>query len=136
MRHIFLFAIVFCLLSPFAYGQDELIPNLKGVWTSSSHFHYKDKGYIKADAKTGKLTITSQEGRVFEGTIEWDHKDSGKDTISGVIEKDNKTLLISGHKEVAFRLGRIESPDSFTLYVLATGGTNSRAGYVEYTRVK
>ncbi len=137
MRKIICVAMLCCLFATAALAQDAAIPDLKGAWESSSHFHHKDIGYDKAAPKTGKMVIASQDGRIFEGAIEWKtSRASGQDAFSGVIEKDNKTLLLAAHGEFTIRVCKIDGPDAITMYVLTPGGDKPRAGLVEFTRVK
>jgi hypothetical protein len=112
-------------------------PNLVGTWEAGTfHLHHKATGFIKAEgSKTARLVVTAQEGRVFHGTIEWGGKAPGKDTFSGVIDKDNVNFYLAGHTE-GLRLGKMDGPDAFTFYYVVPGGPNPRAGYVEYKRVK
>lgn len=87
--------------------------------------------------KPQKLVVLSQEGRVFHGEIEWAHsKGSGKSTFSGVIDKDGVTFYVAGHAEGGLRIGKMEGPDAFTLYIVMSGGDNPRAGLAEFKRVK
>ena len=112
------------------------IPNLVGIWEAKNfQLHHKIHGFIKAEGKTAKLVVTTQEGRVFHGTVEWGDKAPGKDNFSGVIDKDNVSFYLAGHTE-GLRLGKMEGPDAFTFYYVVPGGANPRAGYVEYKRVK
>lgn len=112
------------------------IPNLVGAWEAGNfHLHHKVHGFIKAEGKTAKLVVLKQEGRVFHGTVEWGDKAPGKDTFSGVIDKDNVSFYLAGHTE-GLRLGKMEGPDAFTFYYVVPGGSNPRAGYVEYKRMK
>ena len=125
-----------CLLATGVQAQDsKSIPNLKGTWESTSQLHFKEHGHVYSEGKAGKLEILSQEGRVIHGAIEWNHKQSGKDTFSGVIDKDGVTFYLAGHKE-GIRIGKLEGPDAFTLYILIPGGATPRAGLAEYKRVK
>jgi hypothetical protein len=66
----------------------------------------------------------------------WSTKKSpGKDTFSGVIDKNGVTFYVAGHTD-ALRLGKMNGPDAFTLYIVAPGGSNPRAGFAEFKRVK
>jgi len=134
-----LIATVFAaaLLLPGAYAQDaKAIPDLKGTWEGTAHLHHKLHGHVKDDTKTNHLVIESQEGRVIHGTGSWANKKiSGKTVISGVIDKDGVTLYMAGHSEGTI-IGKLDGPDALTLYVLAPGGANPRAGFVEFKRVK
>ncbi|MBI4803960.1 MAG: hypothetical protein HY795_01855 [Desulfovibrio sp.] len=113
------------------------VPNLVGTWEAGPfHLHHKSTGFIKAEGeKTARLVVTAQEGRVFHGTIEWGGKAPGKDSFSGVIDKDNVSFYLAGHAE-GLRLGKMEGANAFTFYYVVPGGANPRAGYVEYKRVK
>jgi len=135
-----LFSSVFlvCLLATGVQAQDaKSIPDLKGSWQATAvQFHFRDKGHIKHDGKGSKLVVTSQEGRVFSGSVEWSHpKATGKENFSGVFDKDGVTFYAAGHTD-AFRLGKMEGPDAFTLYIVASGGKSPKAGYVEFKRVQ
>ncbi|WP_027190911.1 hypothetical protein [Fundidesulfovibrio putealis] len=122
--------------SAMAAQQDAAIPNLVGNWIAgTSHLHHGKQGFINIDADSAKLTVTDQKGRVFHGVVEWAGKAPGKDTFSGVIDKDNVTFYMAGHTD-AVRIGKMEGPDAFTFYFLHAGGPNPRAGFVEYKRVK
>ena len=125
-----------CLLATGVQAQDaKSIPDLKGKWESTSQMHFKQHGHITPQGKTGTLEVTSQEGRVFHGTVSWSHKVSGNDTFSGVIDKDGVTFYVAGHTE-GLRIGKMDGPDAFTLYILVPGGPNPRAGFAEFKRVK
>jgi hypothetical protein len=97
--------------------------------------HFKKHGHQKSD-KNAQLVVLSQEGRVFHGTVGWSTKSSpGKDTFSGVIEKDGVTFYAAGHSD-GLRIGKMDGPDAFTLYIVVPGGANPRAGFAEFKRVK
>ena len=85
--------------------------------------------------KNVELVVLSQEGWMFHGRVVWNNKSPGKDTFSGVIDKEGVTFYIAGHTE-AITIGKLEGPDAFTLYILSAGGANSRAWFAEYKRVK
>lgn len=124
------------LLAVNAFAQDAKIPNLVGDWSAGkSDLHHGKQGFINIEPTSAKLTVTDQKGRVFHGVVEWYGKAPGKDTFSGVIDKDNVTFYMAGHSD-AVRIGKMEGPDAFTFYFLHAGGPNPRAGYVEYKRVK
>jgi len=122
--------------SAMAAQQDAKIPNLVGNWSAgTSHLHHAKHGFIAMENDTAKLTITDQKGRIFHGVVEWAGKAPGKDTFSGVIDKDNVTFYFAGHTD-GMRIGKMEGPDAFTFYFLNAGAPNPRAGFVEYKRVK
>jgi len=125
------------LMLPGAYAQDaKAIPDLKGTWEGSGQMHHKLHGHVKDDTKTNKLVIESQEGRVINGTVGWANKKvSGKNAISGVIDKDGVALYMVVHTQATI-IGKLEGPDAMTFYVLAPGGANPRAGFIEFKRVK
>ena len=108
-------AFALCLLAPGVQAQDaKAIPDLKGQWEGVGEMHHKVHGHVKHDSKMTTMTVLSQEGRVFHGTLDWANKKApGKDGFSGVIDKDGVTL-----------------------YVLTPGGANPRAGFADYKRVK
>lgn len=126
-----------CLLATGVQAQEtSKIPDLKGTWECTAQLHYKKHGHVKPEGKTGKLTVVSQEGRIFAGTVEWKHgKGLGKSTFSGVIDKDGVTVYVAGH-DGGTRIAKLEGPDAFTLYFLWSGGNNPRAGFAEFKRVK
>jgi hypothetical protein len=120
-----------------AHAQDaKAIPDLKGTWEAASQMHHKVHGHKKDQGKTSKIVVLSQEGRVFHGTVGWNtEKVPGKDSFSGVIDKDGVTFYVAGHTD-GIRIGKLEGPDAFTFYILHPGGTNPRAGFAEFKRVK
>lgn len=127
-----------CLLASGAQAQDaKAIPDLKGNWVGTAEMHYKLHGHIKGDNKLmSNMVVLSQEGRVFHGTLDWANKKApGKDGFSGVIDKDGVTFYMAGHTE-GTRIGKLDGPNALTLYILAPGGANPRAGFAEYKRVK
>jgi hypothetical protein len=126
-----------CMLAPMAQAQDaKAIPDLKGTWAGSGEMHHKVHGHVKHNSKMSNLVVLSQEGRVFHGTLDWANKMApGKDAFSGVIDKDGITFYMAGHTE-GMRVGKLDGPDALTLYILVPGGTNPRAGFAEYKRVK
>jgi hypothetical protein len=127
-----------CLLATASQAQAQNasnIPDLKGTWTGPSQMHHKVHGHMKAEGSSTELVVLSQEGRVFHGRVGWTNKSPGKDTFSGVIDKDGVTFYVAGHSE-GVRIGKLEGPDAFTLYVLQPGGKNPRAGLAEFKRVK
>jgi hypothetical protein len=131
--------IALCTAAIFAAGvqaqEVKTIPDLKGKWESTSQMHFKKHGHQKSD-KNAQLVVLSQEGRVFHGTVGWSTKSSpGKDTFSGVIEKDGVTFYAAGHSD-GLRIGKMDGPDAFTLYIVVPGGANPRAGFAEFKRVK
>jgi len=134
-----LIATVFAaaLLLPGTYAQDaKAIPDLKGTWQGSGEMHHKVHGHVKHDTQMTNLVVLSQEGRVFHGTFDWANKKaSGKDAFSGVIDKDGVTLYLAGHTE-GMRIAKLDGPNALTLYFLVPGGTNPRAGFADYKRVK
>lgn len=125
------------LLTSAAHAQDaKPIPDLKGTWEAAGQMHHKVHGHTKDQGITSKLVVLSQEGRVFHGTVGWKTaKVPGTDTVSGVIDKDGVTFYVAGHKD-GIRIGKLEGPDAFALYVLQPGGANPRAGFAEFKRVK
>lgn len=125
-----------CLMLP-AFAQDaKPIPNLKGTWEGIGEMHHKVHGHVKHDSKMSNLVVLSQEGRVIHGTIDWANKKApGKDEFSGVIDKDGITFYMAGHAE-GMRIGKLDGPNALTLYILAPGGANPRAGFADYKRVK
>lgn len=111
------------------------IPDLKGKWEATSQMHFQKHGHQTSDKKA-ELLVLSQEGRVFHGTVGWSTRPSpGKDTFSGVIDKDGVTFYAAGHSD-GLRIGKMEGPDAFTLYIVVPGGANPRAGFAEFKRVK
>jgi hypothetical protein len=130
-------AFMVCLLATGVSAQEaKSIPNLKGVWEGSSQMHFKEHGHVKPEGKVGKMEVSSQEGRVIHGTISWSHKKgTGNDTFSGVIDKDGVTFYLVGHAG-GTRIGKLDGPDAFTLYILWPGGDKPRAGFAEFKRVK
>ena len=121
--------------SPMMNGQAAAIPNLVGTWQADSfQLHHKTQGFIK-DTVTATLVVKEQNGRVFHGTVEWAGKATGKDSFSGVIDKDNVSFYLAGHAE-GLRICKMEGPDAFTYYYIVPGGANPRAGFVEYKRMK
>jgi hypothetical protein len=126
------------LLTSGAQAQDaKSVPDLKGIWQGTGEMHHKLHGHVKHDNKLmTNMVVLSQEGRVFHGTIDWANKKApGKDVFSGVIDKDGVTFYMAGHAE-GMRIGKLEGSDALTLYILVPGGTNPRAGFAEYKRVK
>ncbi len=127
-----------CLLASGAQAQDaKSIPDLKGTWEGTGEMHHKLYGHVKHDNKLmTNMVVLSQEGRVFHGTLDWANKKApGKDEFSGVIDKDGVTLYMAGHAE-GIRIGKLDGPDALTIYILAPGGANPRAGFADYKRVK
>ncbi len=112
------------------------VPNLVGTWAAGPfHLHHKIHGFIEQREQGATLVVVEQKDRVFHGHVEWGGKAPGKDTFSGVIDKDNVTFYLAGHTE-GLRIGKMEGPDAFTFYYVVPGGPNPRAGYVEYRRAK
>ncbi|MFZ5427133.1 MAG: hypothetical protein ACOZEN_09165 [Thermodesulfobacteriota bacterium] len=110
------------------------IPQMKGTWKAGPfHLHHKTHGFVQNRDQAATLVVADQQGRVFHGHVEWGGKAPGKDTFSGVIDKDNVTFYMAGHTD-GIRIGKIEGPDAFTFYYVTPGGPNPRAGYVEYKR--
>jgi hypothetical protein len=62
-------------------------------------------------------------------------KDDFEATFSDVIDKDGETFYVAGHTD-ALCLGKMDGPDAFTLYIAAPGGSNPRAGFADFKRVK
>jgi hypothetical protein len=119
-----------------ANAQQAAIPNLKGTWKGQAFgLHHSKHGYVKESGESAKLTIDEQQGRLFHGTVEWGGKTPGKDSFSGVIDKDNVTFYMAGHVD-GIRIGKLDGPDALTFYYLAHGPQDARAGYVEYKRLK
>ena len=124
------------LLGTTAQAQDaNNIPNLIGKWEGSGQVHHKKHGHLKGETKPAQLVVLSQEGRVFHGHVGWSNKSPGKDTFSGVIDKDGVTFYVAGHTE-GMRIGKLEGSNAFTFYFLQPGGPNPRAGFAEFKRVK
>ncbi len=114
----------------------QAIPYMVGTWQAGGfHLHHKVHGFIKDDGKQTTFVVKEQNGRVFHGSVAWSGKAPGKDTFSGVIDKDNVTFYLAGHME-GLRIGKMEGPDAFTFYYVVPGGKNPRAGYVDYKRAK
>ncbi|MFZ4625546.1 MAG: hypothetical protein ACOYNF_15085 [Rhodoferax sp.] len=121
-------AFALCLLAPGVQAQDaKAIPDLKGQWEGVGEMHHKVHGHVKHDSKMTTMTVLSQEGRVFHGTLDWANKKApGKDGV---------TLYLAGHAE-GMRIGKLDGPNALTLYILTPGGANPRAGFADYKRVK
>jgi len=86
---VFLTCLLASASASVAQAQDASnIPNLKGTWAGTSHMHHKVHGHLKPEGKSAELVVLSQEGRVFHGRVGWSNKAPGKDTFSGVIDKD------------------------------------------------
>jgi len=137
LRHIVLVAVCFLasLAATPARAGDDHIPSLTGTWEAVGYaMHDKAGGFASAPGKTATMVIKEQQGRVFHGEVAWTGKRAGKDTFSGVIDKDGDSFYFVGHND-ALRLGKLEGPDALVFYYLAPGGANPRAGYVEYRRV-
>ncbi|MHC1788250.1 hypothetical protein [Solidesulfovibrio sp.] len=119
-----------------AQAQDTRIPQLTGTWAATAfHMHSQKAGFTTGQGEKATLVVTEQQGRVFHGEVTWSGKVSGKDTFSGVIDKNGDDFYFVGHSD-ALRLGKLEGPDAMVFYYLSPGGNNPRAGYVEYRRVK
>ena len=132
---LFSLAVLLLGLTATAMAQDEGIPKLTGTWEATGyHMHDQKNGFSHANEKA-TMVIAEQQDRVFHGDVRWSGKFTGKDTFSGVIDKNNADFYLAGHSD-GLRLGRLEGPDKLVFYFLAPGGTNPRAGYVEYRRVK
>lgn len=132
-------AVAFVLWTVLAAGparaQTPKVPQLTGTWEATGYFmHDAKNGFTTASGKTATMVIREQKGRVFAGEVTWTGKVSGKDTFSGVIDKDGDNFYFVGHGD-GLRLGKLEGPDALVFYYLAPGGNNPRAGYVEYRRV-
>jgi L-ascorbate metabolism protein UlaG (beta-lactamase superfamily) len=126
------------LLTSGAQAQDaKSVPDLKGTWEAAAgQVHHKVHGHKKDQGSISKIVVLSQEGRVFHGTVGWNtEKVPGKDSFSGVIDKDGVTFYVAGHTD-GIRIGKLEGADAFTFYILQPGGANPRAGFAEYKRVK
>ena len=136
MKRLIAALLLVCCLSVPALAKGKAVPNLVGTWRAEVfHLHHGKHGFISSQDKDAKLTVTDQKGRIFHGTVEWGGAAPGKDTVSGVIDKDNKSFYMIGHSD-GVRIGKMEGPDAFTFYYLSPGQPNPRAGYVEYKRVK
>ncbi|MFA6009622.1 MAG: hypothetical protein WC799_06545 [Desulfobacteraceae bacterium] len=136
IRKVLFFLLLTTVLTVNAMAQDERkIPDLKGTWKATAQMHYKQHGHMNPKGNAAELVVVSQEAQVFHGYVSWNHKVSGKETFSGVIENDGATFYLVGHTE-GIRIGKMDSPDSFTFYILIPGGKNPRAGLASFTRVK
>lgn len=129
-----LFALLLAAPAVSAQAQSQGIPQLVGTWeTAGFAMHDTKNGFVTGDKQSATLVIKEQHGRVFTGEVSWTGKVTGKDTISGVIDKNGEEFYFVGHKD-ALRLGKLEGPDAMVFYYLSSGGDNPRAGYVEYKR--
>ncbi|BAH77093.1 hypothetical protein [Solidesulfovibrio magneticus] len=129
-----LFALLLAAPAVSAQAQSQGIPQLVGTWeTAGFAMHDTKNGFVTGDKQSATLVIKEQHGRVFSGEVSWTGKVTGKDTISGVIDKNGEEFYFVGHKD-ALRLGKLEGPDAMVFYYLSSGGDNPRAGYVEYKR--
>ena len=129
-------AVLLLGLSGPARAQDARIPQLTGTWAATAfHMHSQKNGFTNGQGEKATLVIKEQQGRVFHGEVSWSGKVSGKDTFSGVIDKNGDDFYFVGHSD-ALRLGKLEGPDAMVFYYLSPGGDNPRAGYVEYRRVQ
>ena len=138
MRHVLLTLAALLLAAPAVsvHAQGQRLPDLVGTWESAGHaMHDTKHGFTTGDKQAATLIIKEQHGRVFTGEVSWTGKASGKDTFSGVIDKNGEDFYFVGHKD-AMRLGKLEGPDDLVFYFLSSGGDNPRAGYVEYKRKK
>ena len=136
-RIMSLLALILVLMTGSALAQ-EAIPNLEGTWdVVASEFHVKGKDFLGAGTKA-VWKFSKQNGRVIHGLVEWSvqgKSHEGKDSFSGIIAKDNKTIYIAGHGE-GMRIGSIEGKDQITMYFIVPGGKEPRAGFAELKRVK
>lgn len=136
MRRALLVLMALLLAAPavFAQAQSQGVPQLVGTWKATGFaMHDTKNGFVTGDKESATLVIKEQHGRVFSGEVSWAGKVTGKDAISGVIDKNGEEFYFVGHKD-ALRLGKLEGPDAMVFYYLSSGGDNPRAGYVEYKR--
>ena len=136
MRRALLILVALLLAVPAvsAQAQSQGVPNIVGTWEAASFaMHDTKNGFVTGDKQSATLVIKEQHGRVFSGEVSWTGKVTGKDTFSGVIDKNGEDFYFVGHKD-ALRLGKLEGPDAMVFYYLSSGGDNPRAGYVEYKR--
>lgn len=133
---LFSLAVLVLGLAAPVLAQDARIPQLTGTWEATAfHLHSQKNGFIDGRGEKAVLVVKEQQGRVFHGEVSWSGKVSGKDTFSGVIDKNGDDFYFVGHSD-ALRLGKLEGPDAMVFYYLSPGGDNARAGYVEYRRVR
>ena len=133
---LFSMAVLVLGLAAPALAQDARIPQLTGAWQATGfHMHSQKNGFVNGQGEKAVLVVKEQQGRVFHGEVTWTGKVSGKDTFSGVIDKNGDDFYFVGHGD-ALRLGKLEGPDAMVFYYLSPGGDNPRAGYVEYRRVQ
>ena len=136
MRRALLVLVALLLAVPAvsAQAQSQGIPQLVGTWEAAGFaMHDTKNGFVTGDKQSATLVVKEQHGRVFSGEVSWTGKVTGKDTFSGVIDKNGEEFYFVGHKD-ALRLGKLEGPDAMVFYYLSPGGDNPRAGYVEYKR--
>ena len=129
-----LIALLLALPAVSAHAQGQRIPDIVGTWEAVGFaLHDAKNGFVTGDKQAATLIIKEQKGRIFAGEVTWTGKTTGKDTFSGVIDKNGEDFYFVGHKD-ALRLGKLEGPDAMVFYYLSPGGDNPRAGYVEYQR--
>jgi hypothetical protein len=138
MRRLILLVLAACIVAPAlparVQAQGQQIPKLVGTWEAAGYaMHDTKHGFTTGDKQSATLVIKEQQGRVFTGEVTWGGKTAGKDTVSGVIDKNGEEFYFIGHAD-GLRLGKLEGPDAMVFYFLSSGGNNPRAGYVEYRR--
>lgn len=96
-RFLFFLAIMFS-----GIANAQVAPNIVGTWdvvsavSASSGTEDKQSRLVlsnKKDAAIIKLVISVQEGAAFHGETTW--RDGIKNLVTGVFQKDGKTLLFS-----------------------------------------
>jgi hypothetical protein len=138
MHRLILLLLAVCILVPAipaqVAAQGQTIPQIVGTWEAVGFaMHDQKHGFTTGPGKSATMVIKEQQGRVFAGEVTWGGKTTGKDTFSGVIDKNGEEFYFIGHTD-GLRLGKLEGPDAMVFYFLSPGGNNPRAGYVEYRR--
>lgn len=96
-------------------ADETSLPDLVGNWTGTSSGFHAGTGYFHAGDYQYVLTISHQEGRIFNGTLLVSGLDPTREyPFSGVIAHDMKTLEITEYG-TGTDTGYLLSPDEMEL---------------------
>lgn len=102
-------------------ADSETVPSLIGNWTGTSVGHNQESGYFGEESYSYILSITEQQGRVFNGTLfEEGIKGHNEYTFSGIIGHDMRTLHLAEHQK-GKDIGYLLTPDELELILLVEG---------------
>ncbi len=131
MGSLFLLAGIFVCTA-----DSPTVPDIIGNWVGTSVGHDRVHGYLEYPGYDLLMSITKQQGRVFNGTLTVRNRVTGTtdepEGFSGVFGPDRKTLFLSEYNS-GFDIGQLIDENTLEIIYLE-GGDNAMAFIDTFTR--